>query len=223
MGFDVVAFDLDGTLADTAADLADALNHALQSLGHPQLPLEQIRLMVGHGTRALMRKGLDATGGCDDSLIEAGLGELTCFYEANICRHTVEYTGASEALDALRAMGIRTAICTNKPERLALLLVDGLGWTGKFDAVIGGDTMTVNKPDAAPLFEAIRRCGGGKALYVGDSITDADTARAAGVPFIAVSFGFRDRPVGELGADIVIDSFGELIPAMHRLASANFQ
>jgi phosphoglycolate phosphatase len=217
MGFDVVAFDLDGTLADTAADLADALNHALESLGRPRLSLDRIRLMVGHGTRALMRKGLDATGGSDELLTQAGLRELTSFYEANICRHTVEYAGASEALDALQAMGIRTAICTNKPERLALMLVDGLGWTGKFDAVIGGDTMTVNKPDAAPLFEAIKRCGGGDALYVGDSITDADTARATSLPFIAVSFGFRDRPVEELGADIVIDSFGELIPAMNGL------
>lgn len=217
MGFDVVAFDLDGTLADTAADLADALNHALASLGRPRLPLDQIRLMVGHGTRALMRKGLEATGGSDEPLIEASLRELTSFYEINICRYTVEYQGTSDALDALRALGIRTAICTNKPERLALLLVDGLGWTDKFDAVIGGDTLTVNKPDAAPLFEAIERCGGGTALYVGDSITDADTARAAGLPFIAVSFGFRDRPAEELGADIVIDSFGELIPAMKRL------
>jgi phosphoglycolate phosphatase len=210
MGFDVVAFDLDGTLADTSADLADALNHALESLGRPRLPLDQITLMVGHGTRALMRKGLAATGGGEDALLEAGLAELTDFYENNICRHTAAYAGATEALGELRAAGIRTAICTNKPERLAAMLVDALGWSAKFDAIIGGDTLAVAKPDAAPLLEAITRCGGGRALYVGDSITDADTARAACVPFVAVSFGFRDRPVEALGADAVIDSFQEL-------------
>lgn len=211
MNFEVVAFDLDGTLADTSADLADALNHALESLGRPRLPLDQIILMVGHGTRALMRKGLAATGGGEDGLLEAGLAKLIGYYENNICRHTIAYEGAAEALDALRAANICTAICTNKPERLATMLVHALGWDGKFDAIIGGDTLAVAKPDAAPLLEAIQRCGGGRALYVGDSITDADTARAARVPFVAVSFGFRDRQVKELGADAIVDSFKDFI------------
>jgi phosphoglycolate phosphatase len=210
MSFDVVAFDLDGTLADTSTDLAEALNHALESLGRPRLPLEQIIFMVGHGTRALMRKGLAATGGCEDALLESGLATLTGFYENSICRHTKAYDGAAEAIDALRAANIRTAICTNKPERLAVMLVRELGWASKFDAIIGGDTLAVAKPDAAPLLEAIKRCGGGRALYVGDSITDADTARAARVPFVAVSFGFRDRPVKELGGNAVVESFRDL-------------
>lgn len=217
MDFDVIAFDLDGTLADTSADLADALNHALGTLGRPRLPLPQIRLMVGHGTRALMRKGLEATGGCDDVLLDSGLRELTGFYENNICRHTLAYAGASDAIDHLRTMNIRTAICTNKPERLAKALVEALGWTHKFDTIIGGDTLPVTKPDAAPLLEAISRCGGGRALYVGDSITDADTARAANLPFIAVSFGFRDRPIEQLGADAVVESFDDLVGAMRSL------
>jgi phosphoglycolate phosphatase len=219
MGFDVVAFDLDGTLADTSADLADALNHALESFGRLRLPLDQITLMVGHGTRALMRKGLTATGGDEDALLEDALSALTGFYENNICRHTAAYAGAGEALDALRAVGIRTAICTNKPERLTKLLVEALGWSGKFDAVIGGDTLAVSKPDAAPLLEAISQCGGGRALYVGDSITDADTARAANIPFVAVSFGFRDRPVDALGADAVIDHFRDLNAVVKKLAN----
>ncbi len=219
MRFDVVAFDLDGTLADTAADLADALNHALETLDRPRLPLDEIRLMVGHGTRALMRKGLVATGGGEDALIDGGLSALTRYYENNICRHTTAYSGADEVLDALRAMNIRTAICTNKPERLTTLLVDGLGWTEKFDAIIGGDTLKVCKPDAAPLLEAIMRCNGTRPLYVGDSITDAETAKAANVPFVAVSFGFRDRPVELLGADAIIDSYHDLIAAMDSLAT----
>jgi phosphoglycolate phosphatase len=214
MGFNIVAFDLDGTLADTSADLADALNHALESMGRERLPLDEIRLMVGHGTRALMGKGLIATGECNVQLVESGLRDLTRFYENNICRHTKAYSGAQSVLDDLRAANIRTAICTNKPERLAILLVNALGWADKFDAIIGGDTLLVSKPDPAPLYEAIARCGGGSCLYVGDSITDADTARAAKVPFVAVSFGFSDRPVEQLGAVAIIDSFQDFDRAM---------
>lgn len=217
MQFDIVAFDLDGTLADTAADLADALNHALERLGRPQLPREQIRLMVGHGTRELLRKGLAATGGADPESMDAGLPSLLMHYENNICRQTAPYAAATQTLDELRARNIRTAICTNKPEKLARLLVEKLGWGEKFDAVIGGDTLQVAKPDPAPLREAIARCGGGCALYVGDSITDALTAKAADIPFVAVSFGFCDRPIEELGADAVIDGFEELVAVMARL------
>lgn len=216
--FDIVAFDLDGTLADTAADLADALNHALEALGRPQLPLEQIRLMVGHGTRALLHKGLAATGEADAESMATGLPMLLGYYERNICRKTVPYEGATRMLNALRRENIRTAICTNKPEKLALLLVEKLGWSEKFDAVIGGDTLQVAKPDPAPLHEAIVRCGGGRALYVGDSITDALTAKAADIPFVAVSFGFCDRPIEDLGADAVIDSFDELAGVMDSMA-----
>ena len=125
-----------------------------------------------------------------------------------------------QALDALAARGVKLAICTNKPERLTHLLLDALGWTGRFAAIVGGDTLPVRKPDPAPLHEAIARAGGGRAAFVGDSITDADTAKAARPAFVAVSFGFSDRPVAELGADAVIDHYAELIPALRsRLAS----
>lgn len=217
MLFDIVAFDLDGTLADTAADLADALNHALESLGRPRLPLQQITLMVGHGTRALMRKGLEVTGGGQDEFLERGLSSLIGFYESNICVHTRAYPGASEMIDQLRTMRVKTAVCTNKPEYLATKLIAALGWASKFDAIIGGDTLAVSKPNAGPLLEAIARCGGGKALYVGDSITDADTARAADVPFVAVSFGFRDRPIEQLGANVVIDTFRDFEQALQKI------
>ncbi len=217
MPFDIVAFDLDGTLADTAADLADALNHALEALGRPHLSLDQVRSMVGHGTRELLRKGLAATGEADAALVEMALPHLTGFYENNICRHTVAYPGATDALDQLRAMGVRTAICTNKPERLARMLVDALGWGRKFEAIIGGDTLTVAKPDPAPLRAAIARAGGGRAAYVGDSSIDAGAAQSAGVPFIAVTFGFADRPVDQLHAAAVIEHYDALTSALASL------
>lgn len=216
--FDVVAFDLDGTLADTAPDLAAALNHALERLGRPIVAPASVRYLVGDGARALLRKGLALGGDSDDALVERGFPYFIDHYAANICAGTTAYPNLEPALDALSGRGVKTAICTNKPERLARLLLDALGWARRFDAVVGGDTLVVRKPDPAPLREAIARAGGGAAAFVGDSITDADTARAAGLPFVAVGWGFSDRPAAELGADAVIDSFDQLVPALERIS-----
>jgi len=214
--FEVVAFDLDGTLADTAPDLAAALNHVLAALGQPQVDPDSVRHLVGHGARALLRKALG-----DEDLVERGLPLYLEHYAANICVGTRCYPALEPAMDALIARGVKLAICTNKPERLTHLLVDALGWSGRFAAIIGADTLPVRKPDPRPLREAIARAGGdGAAAFVGDSITDAETARAAGVPFVAVSFGFSDRPVNELGADAVIDDYAELIEALKGLPRA---
>jgi phosphoglycolate phosphatase len=210
--FDVVAFDLDGTLADTAPDLAAALNHALGELGRPEVDPDSVRHLVGHGARALLRGVLG-----DEALVEQGLPIYLDFYAANICVGTRCYPALEEAMDDLAARGVKLAICTNKPERLTHLLVDALGWRGRFAAIVGADTLPVRKPNPLPLLEAIARAGGGRAAFVGDSITDAETARAAGVPFVAVSFGFSDRPVEELGADAVIDDYSALIGTLKAL------
>lgn len=216
--FRVVAFDLDGTLADTAPDLAAALNHALGALGRPEVPPESVRHLVGHGAKALLRKGLAASGTADEALVERGFPAFLDFYAANICVGSRCYPGLHETLDELSALGVRLAVCTNKPERLTRLLLPPLGLAGRFDAVVGADTLAVKKPDPAPLHEAIARAGGGRAAFVGDSITDADTAKAARVPFVAVRFGFSDRPVETLGADAVIDGYEELVGALRALA-----
>jgi phosphoglycolate phosphatase len=215
--FDVVAFDLDGTLADTAPDLAAALNHTLTALGRPAVDPGSVRHLVGQGAKALLRKGLAASGAADEALIEQGFPIYLDFYSANICVGTTCYPALEEAMDALEARGVKLAICTNKPERLTYLLIDALGWSGRFAAIVGADTLAVRKPLPAPLLEAIARAGGGRPAFVGDSITDADTARAAGVPFVAVSFGFSDRPVEQLGADAVIDSYADLVGTLERL------
>jgi phosphoglycolate phosphatase len=218
--FDVVAFDLDGTLADTAPDLAAALNHALAALGRQSVPAESVRQLVGHGARALLRRGLAATGEASEELVERGFPIFIDHYSANICNGTRAYPELEPALDALARRGVALAVCTNKPEALTFRLLDALGWRERFQAVVGGDTLPVRKPDPAPLREAIARAGGGRAALVGDSITDADTARAAGIPFVAVSFGFSDRPADELGADAVIDGYEELIAALEGLPSS---
>jgi phosphoglycolate phosphatase len=218
IALDVVAFDLDGTLADTAPDLTASLNHALATLGRPAIAAEDVRQMVGHGARALLRKGLAATGDSSEELVESGLQAFLEYYGEHICDGTRPFEGVEPALEALSVRGIAVAICTNKPEWLTHRLVEALGWQDRFQAIVGADTLPVRKPDPAPLHAAVERAGGGRAAFVGDSITDADTARAARLPLIAVSFGFSDRPVAELGADVVIDHFDELLPALARVS-----
>lgn len=216
--FRTVVFDLDGTLADTAPDLTASLNHTLGKLGRPAVPAEDVRHMVGHGVRALLRNGLAATGEVSEELIDEGFPIFFNYYAAHIADHTRPFPGVEEALAALEADGVKIAVCTNKLEALTFDLLAALGWKDRFAAVVGGDTLPVRKPDPAPLFEAIARAGGeGPAAFVGDSITDTDTAKAAGLPCVALSFGFSDRPPSELGADRLIDHWDELIPALASL------
>ncbi|MFW2830529.1 phosphoglycolate phosphatase [Sphingomonas sp. ID0503] len=217
--FDTVVFDLDGTLADTAPDLTAALNHSLNQLGRPSIPPKSVRHMVGHGARALLQKGLAATGEVSETLIEQGFPLFIDYYTAHIADGTVPFPGVAAALDDLAARGVRLAVCTNKLEGLSRELIAALGWTDRFTALIGGDTLPVRKPDPAPLFAAIARAGGGRAAFVGDSITDTDTARAAKIPCVALTFGFHDRPPEELGADALIDHWDELIPALRQLGN----
>ena len=217
--FDVVAFDLDGTLADTAPDLTAALNHALARLGRASVPAADVRHMVGHGARALLRQGLLADGIDDEAEVERGLPILLDHYAAHIADASRPFEGVEPALDALAARGVALAICTNKIESLAIRFVDAIGWSGRFAAIVGGDTMGVAKPDPAPLREAIARAGGGRAAFVGDSITDTRTAQALGIPCIALTFGFSDRPPEQLGADMLIDHFDALLPALERIGA----
>lgn len=215
--FDVVAFDLDGTLADTAPDLTAALNHTLVQLGFPTVPAEDVRHMVGHGAKALLRQGLAAANITDEALVERGFPIFLDFYEAHIADASFAFPGCEAALDELAARGVTLAICTNKLESLARRFVTEIGWERRFSVIIGGDTVGVSKPDPAPLLAAIDRAGGGRAAFVGDSITDTTTALNAHIPCVALSFGFHDRPPAELGADLLIDHYDDLIPALERL------
>ena len=217
LAFKTIVFDLDGTIVDTAPDLSNALNAALASLGREPVPISAARAMIGHGTRALLRNGLAATGGVDNGLIEAAYPVLIRFYEDHICELTRPYPGIEEAWDELVARGVALALCTNKPAGLTRRLVEALGWGDRFAGIVGGDTLAVGKPDPAPLRLAIERAGGGPAAFVGDSIVDVETAKAAGVPCVAVSFGYADRPACQLGADAVIDAFSDLVPAITAL------
>ncbi|WP_353228537.1 HAD-IA family hydrolase [Novosphingobium sp.] len=217
--FDLVGFDLDGTLLDTAIDLGHALNHALTLIGRPTIPLGDVPGLIGGGTAQMLRGGLARTGGVDEATLPALNDELVAFYTANIARHTTLYPGGEAMLSALEARGVKIAVATNKREALARQLLDEMGLSPRLAVVIGGDTLGLDraKPKPDMLIEMVRRAGGQRAAFVGDTTYDIGAARAAGLPVVAVSFGFCDRPPHDLGADVVIDHFDALIPALQRI------
>ena len=219
--FDIVGFDLDGTLVDSSGDLTAAVNDALASVGRAPLTIAQVKTMVGGGAKHMLMQGLEATGGIEADAFRPLYRRMLDYYGNHLSVHTRPFPGAVVALDALAERGVRVAVCTNKFESFAIRLLTDLGLIDRFACIIGGDTLGpgLSKPDRAPIDEMIRRSGGGRAAFVGDSIYDIMAARNAGIPGIAVSFGFLLEPVEKMGADAVIDSFDELIPTLDRLAA----
>ena len=215
--FAIVGFDLDGTLLDTLGDLAAAVNHTLATMDRAPLDEDAVRPMIGRGAKHMLEEGLRATGGVPDGAVERLYPELLRFYEAHIAVRSRPFPGVIAALDRLDALGVQTAVVTNKAEHLARLLLSELGLADRMATIIGGDTMGVRKPAPEPIHAMIERCGGGRSIFVGDSIYDVMAAKNAGVPSVAVSFGFLDRPAAELGADHVIDHFDELVPLLATL------
>jgi phosphoglycolate phosphatase len=217
--FQIVGFDLDGTLLDTLEDLGAAVNHALMSAGRPTIPITEVRYLVGGGAKRMLERALDLTGGIDQAAFEPLYRELLAFYTANIAVHSRLYPGGEAMLDELASRGVKLAVVTNKIESLARRLLDELDLTSRFAAIIGGDTLGPGRAKPAPdmIDEMVARLGGGRAAFVGDTTYDIGAARAAGVPSVAVSFGFNDKPAHELGAEAVIDHCAELIPTLMRL------
>jgi len=217
--FAIVGFDLDGTLIDTVGDLTAAVNHALSLVDRAPLAETEMRPMIGLGAKHMLEQGLRATGSVPDGAVERLYSELLRYYEAHILVHSRPFPAVAAMLDRLDALGVQTAVVTNKAENLARKLLGDLGLADRMAAIVGGDTLGpgTRKPSPAPIHAMVEQCGGGRAVFVGDSIYDVMAAKNAGVPSIAVSFGFLDRPVGELGADHVIDHYDELIPLLERL------
>ncbi len=216
--FSAIGFDLDGTLVDTQGDLGVAVNHALALIGRAPVPLESVESLIGGGSRLMLKRALDQTGGqIPDEEFEELYPKLIAHYSANIAVHSRPYPGCLAALDALSELGVGLAVVTNKPEALSLLLLRELDMLGRFQCVIGGDTLPRAKPHPDTVLEAQARCGGGSFAMVGDSSFDVRAAKAAGVPAVALSFGYHDMPVPELGADVVIDHFDELLGALKGL------
>jgi phosphoglycolate phosphatase len=216
MPFATIAFDLDGTLVDTAPDLAGALNHALRELGRPALEPASVRAIVGQGARRLVERGLDATGARTEALVEAGIAAFLNHYRANIAVESRPFPMAEPVLDRLAAAGARLAICTNKPEALARSLLEALGWQGRFTAVLGADSRAFRKPDPRHLLATLAAAGGepSQSAFVGDSRVDAETAAAARIPFVLVEHGYCAEPLHLVRADARISGLDGLWDAL---------
>jgi phosphoglycolate phosphatase len=217
--FDLVGFDLDGTLVDSSADLAAAVNHVIASLGRPPLSVAAVRQNVGGGVRRMLALSLADAGIDMPDAFDTYHAALLAYYADHIADTTRPFPGVPEALDALAQAGARLAVVTNKGEKLAIKLLAALGLADRFACVIGGDSVARNKPAPDPIVEMVRRCGGGRAAFVGDSLFDVQAAHAAGLPCVALSFGFSNTPAAELGADAVIDDFAALPEALRRLGA----
>jgi len=215
-----IAFDLDGTLVDSAPDLIGTLNRMLAPRGYPPVPLASARHLVGHGARALLRHGFAEAGAIWDEAAEPELFDhFIDDYVAHIADESRTFDGVVETLDQLSARGALLCVATNKRTDLAEALIDALGLTRHFIVVAGPDRVSARKPDGAHVREAVQLAGGDptRAVMVGDATTDTGSARAAGVPCVVASFGYNDATLEELGADMVIDHFSGLIAAVEHL------
>ena len=213
-------FDLDGTLADTAPDLLGATNAVLAARDRPELDLTSLRHMVGFGARALILQAMEASGAAvtEDDL--PPLGEMfLSHYRDHIADGSVLFPGVTQTLTSLKNNGARLGILTNQPQELTDLLMPHLALKGLFSCVYGAGRKSYTKPDPRIFHDVVEDVlkgsgGGGPAVMIGDSITDLNTARAAGVPCILVSYGFTPVPAKDLGGDAVIDDFAQLPQAL---------
>ncbi len=215
-----VIFDLDGTLADTSGDLIAAANHCFDAMG------QSVRLdpvadagVALRGGRRMLTVGLERANAYSEQVVDQWYPELLSAYGAALDVHTQLYPGTVKAVEALRSAGYAVGICTNKPEGLAESLMRSLGVRDMFGSLIGADTLPTRKPDVAPYWAAVDGCGGtrDRSLLVGDSDTDRNTARAAGVPSILVTFAPEGEAVRDLEPEGIIDHMDDLSAEVARL------
>jgi phosphoglycolate phosphatase len=219
----LLVFDLDGTLIDTAPDLIDTLNVVFAREGLQPVAYETARNLIGGGARTMIARGIESEGRIlEPKKLEQMFDDFITYYSAHVADRSRPFPGLVDALDALAAGGHRFAVCTNKLEGLSVLLLEKLALADRFETICGQDTFGIQKPDPEILRRTISAAGGTAehAIMIGDSSTDICTARAAGVPVIAVDFGYTDRPVSEFGPDLIISHFAQLPAAVAAIFSA---
>jgi phosphoglycolate phosphatase len=217
-----VIFDLDGTLIDSAGDIADALNRLLTDEGRPNLSVDAVAQLVGEGVLVLIERAWSQTGAPAKPEEKAELARRYLdYYAQNPAQQTTVFEGVPEALSALKAQGWTIGVCTNKPDAITQSVLSRVGLAPLIDGVVGGD-FPRRKPDGEHILETLRRLGAdlGASLYVGDSITDVRAARSAEIPIICVAFGYAQTTPEALGADIMIPSFDKLCDAVSKLSTS---
>ena len=214
-----LVFDLDGTLIDSAPDIAAALNALLAELDLPPQPVSAVKQMIGDGIQVLVERAVAANGTVVD-FDEDLVGRFRGHYDARLTEETLPFPGVAETLERLHAAGWRMAVCTNKLAAPSLRILEALGLDGFFGALAGGDSYATKKPAAEPLLGVLESLGAApsEALMIGDSPADVKAARNAGLPVVAVSYGYRKVSAEALGADILIDDFAALPAAIVRLS-----
>jgi len=214
----LIVFDLDGTLIDSAADLAAAINRMLADFGCEPLGTAEVRRMIGDGVAMLVARALAARR-CEQTDAALAAAVFMRHYESDATSLTTAFPGVPEALQALRAAGLPLAVCTNKPERITAGILEELGLAGYFSRVIGGDSLPFRKPDPRVLSTLVEAFAAApqNSLLVGDSEVDAATAAAAGVPFVLMKHGYRRGPAEEIQCIAALESFAELPPLVRAL------
>lgn len=209
-----VIFDLDGTLADTSADLIAAANACFEGMGQgAPLDAKADALTAFHGGRAMLRLGFSRLGAdWDEPMVDAQYPVLLGYYADHIAVHTQLYPNVVPALEELKRRGYLLGICTNKPEGLAETLMGQLGVRDMFAALLGADTLPVRKPDPEHLWETIRRVGGdlGRSALIGDTDNDRSAARNANVPSVLVTFGPTGQAVSAMNPEALLDHYDNL-------------
>ena len=209
----LIVFDLDGTLVDTAPELVATLNLIFEREGLPPVPYDEARRLIGGGARAMIVRGLEADRRTvTPERLDQLFKDFVDHYTAHVADFSRPFPGVTDALDALDASGLQLAVCTNKFERQSLMLLEALKLSDRFKAICGQDTFGVAKPDPEMLRRTILAAGGdpARAIMIGDSETDILTARAAGLPVIAVDFGYSEQPVADYAPDRLISHFSQL-------------
>ncbi|HEV2269655.1 MAG TPA: phosphoglycolate phosphatase [Steroidobacteraceae bacterium] len=209
----LIVFDLDGTLIDSAADLAAAVNAMLAHFGCAALPVPEVRRMIGDGVAMLVARALSARH-CQPADPNEAAGIFMRHYAADATSLTTAFPGAAAALQSLRAAGIPLAVCTNKPARITADILDSLGLAQYFTRVIGGDSLPFRKPDPRVLLTLVAAAAAApeRSLLVGDSEVDAATAHAAGVPFVLMKHGYRRGPAEGISCLAALENFADLPP-----------
>ncbi len=222
----LIIFDLDGTLADTAPDLLATLNRVITPHGLQSAQRNEFGTLIGQGARAMI---LQAFENNNKTISEEQLDQLFNHfiedYSDNIANDTKLYDGVTAAMNQLENSGFGFAVCTNKTERLAKQLLEELGVMNRFSAITGGDTFTFKKPDGRHIEETISLAAGipGRSIMIGDSLADIAAAKEAGIPSVAVRFGYSSQPVEELNPDRIIEHFDELSATVEAIAQTMFR